>query len=184
MSVVFSPAPIAGVILIHPTVHRDARGFFLETFHAESYGAAGLPTAFAQANHSRSRRGVLRGLHYQITRPQGKLVRVARGRVWDAVADLRRSSPTFGRAFGIVLDDEAGIELWVPPGCAHGYLTLSAEADFLYACTDVWDPPGERTIRWDDPTLGLDWPLEESGPPQVSEKDALGLPFVEAPLFP
>ncbi len=184
MSAVFDPAPLAGVVVVRPTLHRDARGFFLETFRAESYARAGIATSFAQENHSRSRRGVLRGLHYQITHTQGKLVRVARGRVWDAVVDLRRGSPTFGRGFGLVLDDERGTALWVPPGCAHGYLTLSEEADFLYACTDVWDPAGERTIRWDDPDLALAWPLAESGPPVVSEKDARGLPFRDAPLFP
>jgi dTDP-4-dehydrorhamnose 3,5-epimerase len=180
----FEPAPVAGVVVVRPTVHRDERGFFLETFRRDAYARAGVATEFAQENQSRSRRGVLRGLHYQITHTQGKLVRVARGRVWDAVVDLRRSSPTFGRAFGLVLDDEEGLELWVPPGCAHGYLTLSTEADFLYACTDVWDPQGERTIRWDDPDLALPWPLAESGPPALSEKDARGLSFRAAPLFP
>lgn len=184
MTPVFESAPVAGVVVVRPPVHRDARGFFLETFRAETYARAGIPTVFAQANHSRSRRGVLRGLHYQIRHTQGKLVRVARGRVWDAVVDLRRSSPTFGRGFGLVLDDEEATALWVPPGCAHGYLTLSETADFLYSCTDVWDPEAERTIRWDDPDLALAWPLWESGPVAVSEKDARGLPFREAPLFP
>lgn len=180
----FSPAPIPGVVIVRPAVHRDPRGFFLETYRSSAYGTEGIGGPFVQENHSRSRRGVLRGLHYQIRHTQGKLVRVARGRVWDVVVDLRRSSPAFGRHFGLVLDDEEQLQLWVPPGLAHGYLTLSEEADFLYGCTDVWDPEGERTILWNDPDLAVAWPLGESGPPLVSEKDTRGLAFREAPLFP
>lgn len=181
---VFRPAPIADVVIVRPAVYRDERGFFLESYRTNSYANAGIGGPFVQENHSHSRRGVLRGLHYQIRHTQGKLVRVTAGRVWDVVVDLRRSSPTYGRHFGILLDAADPSLLWVPPGLAHGYLTLSEEADFLYGCTDVWDPEAERTIRWDDPTLAIAWPVEESGPPLVSAKDRAGLSFTQAPHFP
>lgn len=160
---------IPGVLIIEPKLHGDARGFFVESYQAERYAAAGVVGPFVQDNHSRSIRGVLRGLHYQLRFPQGKLVRVARGRVYDVAVDIRRGSPTFGRAVGAVLDDESGRQLWVPPGLAHGFCVLSDIADFEYKCTEYYHPDDDHGVAWDDPDLAIDWP--EIGEPSLSAKD-------------
>lgn len=167
---IIEPLAIPEVKLVRPRVHGDARGFFLETYHARAFAEAGLPTTWAQDNHSRSSRGVLRGLHYQLVNPQGKLVRVARGRVFDVAVDIRRSSPTFGRWVGFELTDTGLEMLWIPPGFAHGFLVLSETADFLYKCTTVWDAESDRGILWNDPAIGIAWPLEGLEP-QLSQRD-------------
>ena len=160
---------LPGVLLIEPRVFGDARGFFLERYHVAHYADAGLDVRFVQDNHSRSRRGTLRGLHFQRRHPQGKLVEVARGRVWDVVVDLRHGSPTFGQWEGFDLSDETHHQLWVPVGFAHGFCVLSDEADVLYKCSDVYRPDDEGGVAWDDPDLGIDWPqLEER---LLSDKD-------------
>ena len=164
-----TPTALDGVLLIEPDVYRDERGFFVETFQAQRYlTAAGIDLKFIQDNHSRSRRGVLRGLHLQTARPQGKLVRVARGEVFDVAADIRPQSPTFGRWTGVVLSDSNQHQLWIPPGYAHGYLVLSDIADFEYKCTDYYDPASEAGVVWNDPELRIDWPIAE---PTLSAKD-------------
>jgi len=149
-----------GLVLLEPVVHGDARGFFIETFRADVAAAHGIPLDFAQDNHSRSRRGTLRGIHFQTHPGQGKLVRVARGTVWDVVVDLRRGSPTFGRWEGVTLDDETGRTLWIPIGFGHGFLVLSDVADFVYKCTAYYDPATEAGIRFDDPDVGIEWPSD------------------------
>jgi dTDP-4-dehydrorhamnose 3,5-epimerase len=160
---------LPGVVLIEPTVHGDERGFFVETFQAERYlAAAGIDHRFVQDNHSRSRRGVLRGLHLQTARPQGKLVRVARGEVFDVAADVDPKSPTFGRWVGAALSDVNQHQLWIPPGYAHGYVVVSEVADFEYKCTDYYDPKAEAGVIWNDPQLAVDWPIAE---PTLSAKD-------------
>lgn len=157
------------VLIIEPQVFDDERGFFLETFQAERYRhTARIRLPFVQDNHSRSTRGVLRGLHLQRTRPQGKLVRVARGEVFDVAADIDPNSATYGRWVGVTLSDENQRQLWIPPGYAHGFLVLSDVADFEYKCTDYYRPGDECGVRWDDPTLGIDWPLSD---PILSDKD-------------
>jgi dTDP-4-dehydrorhamnose 3,5-epimerase len=172
-----------GPVLLTPRVHGDERGFFMETFRQNEFEAHCGPYSFVQDNHSKSRRGVLRGMHYQLSRPQGKLVRVIQGRVYDAVVDLRLSSPTFGKSFSAVLDDENRRMLWVPPGFAHGFLVLSDEAEFVYKCTDYYAPKDEHCLRHDEPAAGIDWPLK-AGRPVVSSRDRQGLPFSECPKFP
>lgn len=167
---------IDGVLIIEPKVFGDARGFFFESWNRRAFEAAvGGPVEFVQDNHSRSARGVLRGLHYQVVRPQGKLVRVVAGAVFDVAVDIRRGSRTFGRWVGVELSAENQRQVWVPPGLAHGFVVRSESADFLYKTTDYYFPEHERCIRWDDPTLAIDWGLD--GPPQVSEKDARGSAF-------
>ena len=146
------------VLLIEPAVFADSRGFFMETYHARKFAEAGLPTAFLQDNHSHSVRGVLRGLHYQLQHPQGKLVRVVNGEVLDVAVDIRKGSPRFGQWVSVLLSAENQRQLYVPPGFAHGYCTLSEQADFLYKCTDVYTPADEYGIAWDDPALAIDWP--------------------------
>ena len=162
------PTPLPGVLLIEPRVFRDERGFFLESFNAERFGEHGLPTVFRQDNHSHSVHGVLRGLHYQLHRPQGKLVSVVRGRVFDVAVDIRRGSPTFGKWYGTVLSEEDPRYLWIPPGFAHGFCTLSESADFVYKCTDVYVGSDDRGVLWSDPLIGIEWPLSN---PLLSEKD-------------
>lgn len=161
--------------MVHPAVHGDERGFFVETYQKERYAEHGIAFDFVQDNHSRSGRGVLRGLHYQLRRPQAKLVRVSRGEVFDVAVDIRRGSPTFGQWFGIHLRAHEGTQLLVPAGFAHGFCVLSDEADFEYMCSDYYDPEDQRGVRWDDPELAIDWPLLDV---QVSWKDA------SAPLLP
>jgi dTDP-4-dehydrorhamnose 3,5-epimerase len=160
--------PLAGVLHIEPRVFGDVRGFFLETYRARHFAELGVP-AFVQDNHSRSVHGVLRGLHYQVEQPQGKLVMVARGAVFDVAVDIRKGSPTFGQWYGAVLSDENHHQLYIPPGFAHGFCVLSEEADFFYKCTDYYSPQGERAIIWNDPDIGIDWPLPK---PQLSTKDS------------
>ncbi len=176
------PTALSDVRLVEPRVFGDERGFFFESWNARAFAAAGLPVTFVQDNHSRSARGVLRGLHYQIEHAQGKLVRVVAGAVFDVVVDLRRSSPTFGRSLGLTLSAADRRMLWVPPGFAHGFLTLSEHAEFLYKTTDYWYPEHERTLLWCDAALGIDWPL--SGAPILTAKDAAGTPLAAADLYP
>ena len=170
-----------GVKLIEPRVFGDDRGFFLESFNARAFDAAGLAATFVQDNHSGSRRGVLRGLHYQVEHAQGKLVRVAVGEVFDVVVDLRRSSPTFGRSLGMTLSAQNRLMLWVPAGFAHGFLTMSDHAEFLYKTTDYWYPEHERTLLWNDAALRIEWPpgLE----PTMAAKDAAGLRLADADVY-
>jgi dTDP-4-dehydrorhamnose 3,5-epimerase len=175
--------PLTGVLRLRPRVFGDQRGFFLESWNAETMRAAGLDIAFVQDNHSRSAKGVLRGLHHQLTRPQGKLVRVARGAVYDVAIDIRRSSPQFGQWFGTILSDENAEMLWIPPGFAHGFLTLSDTADFQYKCTTHYDPASERSIAWNDPEIGIDWPLQGLTP-SLSPKDAAAPPLASAEVQP
>jgi dTDP-4-dehydrorhamnose 3,5-epimerase len=178
-----TPTAIPEVLLIEPRVFGDARGFFFESFNQRAFQeASGLNLEFVQDNHSRSSQGVLRGLHYQIEQPQGKLVRVVRGRVFDVAVDLRRSAATFGRWVGLELSEDEHRQLWIPPGFAHGFMVLSESADFLYKTTDYYAPEHERCVAWDDPQLGIEWP--DSVTPRLSAKDAAGLPFLQAPCFP
>ncbi|MSR12952.1 MAG: dTDP-4-dehydrorhamnose 3,5-epimerase [Gammaproteobacteria bacterium] len=177
------PTAIPDVLIIEPRVFGDERGLFFESFNARRFAeATGVQAKFVQDNHSRSRHGVLRGLHYQLPQAQGKLVRVIRGRVLDVTVDIRRSSPSFGRWVSVDLTEESHRQLWVPPGFAHGFVVLSDSADFLYKTTDYYAPEHERCIRWDDPSLAIDWKLD--GPPQVSPKDMQGVAFAEAITFP
>lgn len=178
------PLAIPEVLLLTPRVFGDERGFFFESFNARAFReATGLSLDFVQDNHSRSVRHVLRGLHYQVEQAQGKLVRVVQGEVFDVAVDIRRSSPTFGQWVGARLSAENKQQLWVPPGFAHGFLTLSESAEFLYKTTDYYAPAHERCIAWNDPEIGVDWPLE-GNTPQVSAKDAQGLSLASAELFP
>ena len=167
---------IADVLIIEPKVFGDSRGFFFESFNQRDFNAAtGTDFSFVQDNHSRSEEGVLRGLHYQLGQPQGKLVRVVRGAVFDVAVDIRPTSPTFGAWVGVELNEHYNRQMWVPPGLAHGFLVLSASADFLYKTTDYYAPAQERCIAWDDPSIGIKWP--QGVTPLLSAKDRLGLPF-------
>ena len=177
---------IEGVFVLEPKVFGDARGFFMESYNRHAFHeATGLDIDFVQDNHSRSRKGVLRGLHYQIQQPQGKLVRVTSGAVFDVAVDIRRGSPTFGRWVGEELSADNHRQLWVPPGMAHGFVVLSESADFLYKTTDYYAPQFERSIAWNDPTIGIDWPLAAYGitEPLLSDKDRAGLPLAQAEVF-
>jgi dTDP-4-dehydrorhamnose 3,5-epimerase len=165
-----SPTPLPGVLLIEPRVFGDARGFFVETFRAELFLQRELDVSFVQDNQSRSRRGVLRGLHYQLQQPQGKLVRCSRGAVYDVAVDVRRGSPHFGQAYGCLLDDVDHRQLYIPPGFAHGFCVVSEEADFCYKCTDYYHPQSEAGVRWDDPALKIEWPRLPVAY-QLSDKD-------------
>ena len=174
---------LPGCVVIEPQVFGDARGFFLESWNARTFRElTGLDVDFVQDNHSRSARGVLRGLHYQLQQPQGKLVRVVRGAVFDVAVDIRRSSPTFGQWVGEVLSDENHRQLWVPPGFAHGFLVLSDSAEFLYKTTDYYAPQHERCIAWNDPQLSIAWP-DIGMAPLLSAKDQQGQPLAGAQLF-
>lgn len=178
------PTSLPGVLLIEPKVFGDERGFFFESFNARSFAqATGVDAAFVQDNHSHSRRGVLRGLHYQLEQAQGKLVRAVTGEVYDAVVDLRRSSPTFGRWEGFVLSAQNKKMLWVPPGFGHGYYVMSESTDFLYKTTDYYAPQHERCVLWNDPAIGVQWPLA-AGEPILSAKDQLGLRLADATVYP
>ncbi len=165
----FTPTQLPGVLLVEPVVHRDARGFFLETYHAQKFREGGIAPAFVQDNHSASQRGTLRGLHAQWRRPQGKLVRVLFGEIFDVAVDARRGSPTFGRWAGVNLSHDNFRQLWVPAGFLHGFCVLSEHAEVEYKCTDVYDPGGELSVIWNDPDIGIRWPLAE---PVLSAKDA------------
>jgi dTDP-4-dehydrorhamnose 3,5-epimerase len=172
---------IPDVKLVEPKVFGDSRGFFFESWNRRALAAAGLDVDFVQDNHSRSRRGVLRGLHYQVERPQGKLVRVVAGEVFDVAVDLRRSSPTFGRWVGAMLSADNRRMFWVPPGFAHGFIVVSDSADFLYKTTDYWFPEHERTLLWNDPAVGIVWPFDDA--PTLAPKDAAGTPLASAPTY-
>lgn len=173
---------IPEVLIIEPKVFGDARGFFYESFNQQAFNeATGTDHQFVQDNHSRSTRGVLRGLHYQVQQPQGKLVRVARGSVFDVAVDIRKSSPTFGQWVGVELSEDNHRQLWVPPGFAHGFVVLSESADFLYKTTDYYAPAHERCIVWNDPAIGIEWPL--SNEPSLSAKDQQGLALAQAEVF-
>ena len=172
---------IAGVLIVEPDVFGDDRGFFLESYNERAMREIGIDAHFVQDNHSRSQHNVLRGLHYQISQPQGKLVRVVRGSVFDVAVDIRRNSPTIRKWVGVELSAENKRMFWLPPGMAHGFVVLSDSADFLYKATDYYAPEFERTILWNDPDLGIEWPLV--GEPVLSSKDAAGLPFREADVF-
>jgi dTDP-4-dehydrorhamnose 3,5-epimerase len=169
------------VLLLRPKVFGDARGFFLESYNRRAFTEVGIGAEFVQDNHSRSAKGVLRGLHYQISQPQGKLVRVVAGEVFDVAVDLRRSSPHFGRVATMRLSAETHEMAWIPPGFAHGFLVLSEHAEFLYKTTDYYAPQFERCLLWNDPALGIDWPL--GGAPLLSAKDQAGLPLAECEVF-
>ncbi len=173
---------IPDVLVIEPTVFGDARGFFFESFNQRRFNElTGLDTAFVQDNHSRSARGVLRGLHYQLNRPQGKLVRVVAGEVFDVCVDLRRSSPTFGKSVCVTLSEQNKRQLWIPPGFAHGFVVTSESADFVYKTTDYYAPEHERSLLWNDPALAIAWPLH--GEPQLSAKDRAGVPLAQAETY-
>jgi dTDP-4-dehydrorhamnose 3,5-epimerase len=179
----FLETPLKDVILIEPKVFGDARGFFLETWQVEKFAAAGIDATFVQDNHSRSTQWTLRGLHFQVKHTQGKLVRVTRGAVYDVIVDLRRSSPSFGHWWGVDLSEENHRMLWVPPGLAHGMLVTSPSADFLYKCTDLYSPAHERTLMWNDPKLGVQWPLPAGVAPKLSAKDEKGASLAEVETF-
>jgi dTDP-4-dehydrorhamnose 3,5-epimerase len=179
----FLKTPIADAMLIEPEIFGDARGFFMETWHKEKFEAAGIEAAYVQDNYSRSSQWTLRGLHMQVRHTQGKLVRVASGSVFDVIVDLRRSSPSFGVAWGVELSAENHRMLWAPPGLAHGILITSESADFLYKCTDFYRPEHERTLAWDDASLGIRWPLPPGVAPKLSAKDVRGAAFAEIEKF-
>jgi dTDP-4-dehydrorhamnose 3,5-epimerase len=176
-----TPTAIPDVKLVEPRVFGDDRGFFYESWNARTLAAAGIDAAFVQDNHSRSRRGVLRGLHYQIEHAQGKLVRCVIGEVYDVAVDLRRASPTFGRHVGMILSSTNKRMLWVPPGFAHGFVVLSETADFLYKTTDYWFAEHERTLLWNDPALAIDWRFHDT--PLLAAKDVAGLPLAVADTY-
>ena len=177
-----TPTAIPEVLILEPQVFGDARGFFFESFNQRDFAdKTGVDLSFVQDNHSKSAQGVLRGLHYQIHHPQGKLVRVVQGQVFDVVVDLRQSSPTLGQWVGVYLDAQKHQQLWVPPGFAHGFVVLSETAEFLYKTTDYWYPTHERSLRWDDPTVGIDWPMQ--GQPLLAAKDAAAALWAEAEKF-
>ena len=173
---------IAGLLVLEPKVFGDARGFFMESFNARTFAdLTGVKADFVQDNHSRSGRGVLRGLHYQVQQPQGKLVRVAQGWVFDVAVDLRRASPSFGKWYGVELSGENHRQFWVPAGFAHGFYVLSDSADFLYKTTDYYAPQHERSLAWNDATVGVQWPLQ--GEPLLSAKDLAGKPLGQCEVF-
>ncbi len=176
------PCEIEGPLIIEPKVFGDARGFFFESWNAAKFAAAGLDLTFVQDNHSRSQKGVLRGMHFQNPGPQGKLVRVVRGAVFDVAVDLRASSPTFGKWTGVTLSAENQRMFWVPEGFAHGFVTLEDDTDFLYKCTTPYAPEHECSLAWDDPTVGIEWPLDGIEV-KLSGKDAAGLPLAKVPVF-
>jgi len=181
-----TPTAIPEVLVLEPRVFGDARGFFYESFNARDFAqATGLQVNFVQDNHSKSARGVLRGLHYQIEQAQGKLVRVVRGAEFEVAVDIRKSSATFGQWVGVELSEDNQRQLWVPPGFAHGFLVLSESAEFLYKTTDYYAPQHERSLAWNDPALAIDWPLDrlDGQQPQLSAKDAVAKRLAEAELF-
>lgn len=179
-----TPTEIPEVLVLEPTVHRDDRGFFLESWHQELVAAKGIDARFVQDNHSHSVQGTLRGLHYQVQTPQGKLVRVVSGEVYDVAVDLRQSSPTFGRWIYQWLSAENHKQLWIPPGFAHGFYVLSESADLLYKCTGYYAPSNDRSLKWDDPDLKIAWPLISGSTPLLSAKDAAAPRLRDAPTYP
>ena len=179
----FLKTQIPDVLIIEPKVFGDERGFFLETYQYSRFAQAGIPIHFVQDNHSGSRQGALRGLHYQISQAQGKLLRVVAGEIYDVAVDIRRSSPTFGKWEGLHLSAKNKLQVWIPPGFAHGFYVLSDWAEVLYKTTDYYAPQWERTILWNDPDIGIQWPLMEGVPPTLSPKDVQGKRLYEAELF-
>ncbi len=179
----FETTPLQDVIVVTPQVFGDERGFFKESWNQRSFAEAGYDWPFVQDNHSRSAHGILRGMHFQTIQPQGKLVRVTDGSVYDAVVDLRRSSPSFGQWFGLELSAENHRMLYVPPGFAHGFYVISDSADFLYKTTDYYHPESEVSLAWDDPTVGIEWPLVGGIKPSLSAKDDAGLAWADLPYF-
>ena len=175
--------PLPGVVVVESLVYGDSRGFFTEVFHEEKFGALGLPTVWSQDNHSRSARSILRGLHYQLEQPQGKLVRAVTGSIFDVVVDVRRSSATFGQWFGTTLSAGDGRQLWMPPGFAHGFLVLSESADVSYKCTTVHHASSDRGIAYNDPVIGINWPLPNARP-LLSAKDAVAPLLAHAEVYP
>ena len=176
------PTPLAGLVLLEPRVFGDDRGFFYESFNARTFAElTGVQAAFVQDNHSRSAKNVLRGLHYQIEQAQGKLVRVSSGAVFDVAVDLRKSSATFGQWYGVELSADNKRQLWIPPGFAHGFMVTSEHAEFLYKTTDYWAPEHERAVLWNDPAIGIAWPLD--GAPLLSAKDQAAVALAEAEVF-
>lgn len=176
----FLKTELAGVVLIEPKVFEDERGFFMETYHRPRFAAVGIDVEFVQDNHSLSRRGVLRGLHYQLKFPQGKLVRAIRGEIFDVAVDIRRGSATFGKWCGYALSESNRRQLYIPPGFAHGFCVVSETAEVIYKCTDVYHPEDERTILWNDPAIGVAWPVKEG---VISAKDQKGVPLAQAECF-
>ncbi len=176
----FRETALAGMYLIEPRVFEDSRGFFMETYHQAKFADAGIAAMFVQDNHSRSGRGTLRGLHYQIQHAQGKLVRVVRGEIFDVGVDLRRDSPTFGQWAGEILSEENKRQLYIPPGFAHGFCVLSEIAEVTYKCTDLYHPEHERSLLWNDPQLGITWPIDD---PILSPKDEAGIPLADAECY-
>ena len=179
----FSATHISDIVVIEPVVYGDTRGFFMDTWQEKKYADAGIDANFVQDSHSRSSFGTLRGLHYQVSRAQGKLVRVIQGEVFDVAVDIRKSSPTYGQWVGEVLSADNRRLLWIPPGFAHGFLVLSESADFEYRLTDFYAPQHQRTIRWDDPDLAIRWPLADGQIPLLSEKDRAGLSLNDAEVY-
>ena len=179
----FEQTPLEGVLEITPKVFGDERGFFMESWNNQTFAEAGLDLSFVQDNHSRSSQGILRGMHYQTEQVQGKLVRVTSGAVYDVVVDLRRGSPSFGQWYGVELRAELHNMLWMPPGFAHGFYVLSESADFLYKTTDYYHPESEISLAWNDPEVGIKWPLVNGAAPALSGKDEAGLPWGDIPLF-
>jgi dTDP-4-dehydrorhamnose 3,5-epimerase len=179
----FTKLEIPDLVLVEPHVYEDERGFFLETFHRQEFSTAGLPVDFVQDNHSGSRQGSLRGLHYQVRQPQGKLVRLVAGEAFDVAVDLRRSSEFFGRWIGIHLSAREKNQLWIPPGFAHGFYVLSPWAEVLYKATDYYAPQWERSLLWNDPAIGIRWPIPDGETPLVSEKDGKGVPLSKAEVY-
>jgi len=179
----FTATQIPDVLVIDPVVFEDPRGFFMETWQAQKFKEAGVDAIFVQDSQSRSARGTIRGLHYQIQQAQGKLIRVIQGEAFDVLVDLRKSSPTFGHWVGEVLSAGNRKIIWVPPGFAHGFQVLSDSADFEYRCTGYYAPEHERTIRWDDADIGIDWPLQDGQVPLMSEKDLAGVAFKDAEVY-
>jgi dTDP-4-dehydrorhamnose 3,5-epimerase len=180
----FAPTRLPDVVLIEPSAFADARGFFMETWQARKFATGGIHASFVQDNHSASQQWVLRGLHYQLRQPQGKLVRVVQGEVFDVAVDMRKSSPTFGQWMAQRLSSANRLMLWIPPGFAHGFLTLSEHAEFIYKCTDYYDPASERTLIWNDPDIGIEWPMPAGLQPLISAKDLAGSRLAEAECYP
>lgn len=180
----FKPTRLPEVVLVEPKVFEDSRGFFLETWEAKKFAAAGIAAQFVQDNHSASTKWVLRGLHYQLHHTQGKLVRVTQGEVFDVAVDARKSSPTFGQWVGEHLSAANRRMIWIPPGFAHGFLVLSERVEFLYKCTDFYDPASERTLLWNDPDIGIQWPLPVGVEPILSDKDRNAVPLRRAETLP
>ena len=177
------PTPLPGVLVVEGPVHRDERGFFCEVFHFDKFTALGLPTTFAQDNHSRSVQHTLRGLHFQLDQPQGKLVRSVTGSIFDVAVDVRRTSATFGQWVGVELTAGDGRQLWIPPGFAHGFLVLCELADLSYKCTSPYDSLSDRSVAWNDSTVAIDWPLPPGVAPLLSRKDALAPSLADADVY-